>query len=73
MAPDEFRRQLKLLGLSRFRREVMPEEWRNPLRDTMLALATPYELVTRLEQKLSSTKAGQATLKHLRKLIPPVA
>ena len=41
LAPTELRRQLEILGLDRFRREVLPPGWRDPLRDIALALATP--------------------------------
>jgi hypothetical protein len=67
LAPEELRRQLELLGLPRFRKEVMPEDWRSPLRDTALALATPEQLIAMLERKCSSSKATSVALKSLRK------
>jgi hypothetical protein len=52
----ELRRQLEILGLSRFRQEVMPPDWRAPLSDTALSLATPDALIGMLERKLSPSK-----------------
>jgi hypothetical protein len=54
LAPMELRRQLEILGLARFRQEVMPPDWRAPLTDTALALASPEQLIVMLEQKLST-------------------
>jgi hypothetical protein len=69
LAPTELRRQLEILGLPRFRKEVLPEDWCRPLSDTALALATPDALITMLERKLSPSKAASAALKNLRKAI----
>jgi hypothetical protein len=68
--PTELRRQLEILGLPRFRQEVMPEAWREPLRDTALALATPEQLIATLERKCSPSKDTRAALKSLRKSRP---
>ena len=67
----ELRRQLEILGLSRFRQEVMPPDWRTPLADTMLALATTEQLIAMLERKHSPSKAASTALKSLRKSQPP--
>ena len=40
LAPTELRRQLELLGLARFRKEVMPPDWLTALSDTALSLAS---------------------------------
>jgi hypothetical protein len=69
LAPTELRRQLEILGLARFCREVLPECWRIPLADTALSLATPDALVSVLERKLSPSKAAGAALKSLKKSI----
>jgi hypothetical protein len=69
LAPTELRRQLEILGLARFCREVLPEGWRIPLADTALSLATPDALVSVLERKLSPSKAAGAALKSLKKSI----
>jgi hypothetical protein len=69
LAPTELRRQLEILGLPRFCKEVLPEDWRRPLSDTALALATPDALITMLERKLSSSKTTRAALKNVRKAI----
>jgi hypothetical protein len=71
--PIELRRQLELIGLARFRKEVMPEDWRTPLADTVLALATPDALIGALERKLSPSKNAGAALKSLRKSLRPIA
>lgn len=71
LAPEELRRQLEILGLSRFRQEVMPPDWRTPLADTMLALATTEQLIAMLERKHSPSKAASTALKSLRKSQPP--
>ena len=71
LAPKELRRQLEILGLSRFRQEVMPEDWRTPLSDTALGLATLDALIGMLERKLSPSKTARAALKSLRKSQPP--
>jgi hypothetical protein len=68
--PTELRRQLEILGLSRFRREVMPEDWRSPLLDTSLSLAPVDRLLETLGQKLSPSKDVRAALKVLRKTQP---
>jgi hypothetical protein len=73
LAPTELRRQLEILGLPRFRQEVMPEPWRAPLSDTALALASLDALIGMLERKLSPSKASAAALKSLRKSIRPIA
>jgi hypothetical protein len=73
LVPKELRRQLEILGLSRFRQEVMPEDWRTPLSDTALSLATPDQLIAMLERKLSPSKAARAALKSLRKSLRPIA
>jgi hypothetical protein len=67
----ELRRQLEILGLERFRREVMPPDWRDRLRDTALALATPNQLLAMLERKCSSSKATGAALKSVKKSLRP--
>jgi hypothetical protein len=67
--PTELRRQLELLGLARFRKEVLPPDWRAPLSDTALSLATPDALIGMLERQLSPSKAAGAALKSLRKSI----
>lgn len=54
LAPIELRRQLEILGLDRFRREVLPPDWRGPLSDTALALASPPALIDVLERKFST-------------------
>jgi hypothetical protein len=69
LAPTELRRQLEILGLPRFRKEVLPEDWCRPLSDTALALATPDALITMLERKLSPSKTTRAALKNVRKAI----
>jgi hypothetical protein len=69
--PTELRRQLEILGLSRFRQEVMPEDWRTPLLDTALSLAPVDRLLETLGRKLSPSKDARAALKVLRKSQPP--
>jgi hypothetical protein len=71
LAPTELRRQLEILGLSRFRQEVMPPDWCSPLRDTALSLATPEQLIATLERKCSPSKDARAALKSLKKSQPP--
>jgi hypothetical protein len=70
LAPTELRRQLEILGLDRFRREVLPPDWRTPLADTALALATPNQLIATLEKKCSPSKATGFALRMLRKSQP---
>jgi hypothetical protein len=67
LPPQELRRQLEILGLPRFRQEVLPEGWRTPLADTALALATPEQLIATLERKCSPSKDARAAFKSLRK------
>ena len=71
--PTELRRQLEILGLSRFRQEVMPPDWRIPLADTVLAVATPAALIGALERQLSPSKDARAALKSLKKSLRPIA
>jgi hypothetical protein len=73
LAPIELRRQLEILGLPRFRQEVMPEGWRTPLSDTALALASPEQLIAMLERKLAPSKVARVCLKSLRKSLHPTA
>jgi hypothetical protein len=73
LAPKELRRQLELLGLPRFRREVMPEDWFEELFEVEIAFATPERLITELERKFSSSKAASLAFKMLRKSLRPVA
>jgi hypothetical protein len=54
--PTELRRQLEILGLARFRQEVLPDDWRASLSDTALALASPAALIDMLKRKLSLNK-----------------
>jgi hypothetical protein len=73
LAPKELRRQLEILGLTRFRKEVLPPDWCAPLADTALALAMPDQLIATLERKLSPSKTASAALKSLRKSLRPTA
>jgi hypothetical protein len=73
LAPKELRRQLEILGLLRFRQEVMPEDWRTPLSDTALSLATADALISMLERKLSPSKTVGFALRTLKKALHPVA
>jgi hypothetical protein len=72
LAPTELRRQLELLGLARFRKEVMPPDWRAPLSETALSLASPNQLIAMLERKLSPSKAAGVALKILKKSLRPI-
>jgi hypothetical protein len=52
--PIELRRQLEILTFPRFCKEVLPDDWRVPLSNTTLALASPQELIAALERRLST-------------------
>jgi hypothetical protein len=67
LPPQELRRQLEILGLARFRQEVLPPDWCGPLFDTILALASPDQLIAMLERKCSPSKGARVALKSLRK------
>jgi hypothetical protein len=71
LAPTELRRQLELLGLTRFRKEIMPPDWCVLLSNNALSSASPHQLIATLERKLPPSKGARAALKALRKSQPP--
>jgi hypothetical protein len=73
LTPMELRRQLEMLGLDRFRREAMPKDWGNRLRDTALTLATPEQLIDMLQRKLVPRRNAALCFKILRKSLCPTA
>jgi hypothetical protein len=70
LPPLALRKQLEDYGLTRFRQEILPPDWRTPLMDTALALATPEQLIAMLERKCAPSKSARAALKSLKKSPP---
>jgi hypothetical protein len=62
----ELRRQLEIVGLARFRQAVMPPDWRAPLLDAALALASRERLIEALGKKVSPSKTARQALKSLK-------
>jgi hypothetical protein len=71
LTPKELCRQLEMLGLDRFYREVMPDVWCAPLAKKALSLASPDALIDTFAQKRSPlSQPERNALRILRKCLP---